>query len=252
MGRMNGRVALVTGAADGLGLAICEELAGEGATVVATDINVAGVEALATKLGNNSVGLNLDVRSEASWDSVIAEINARFGSIHTLVNNAGGQGAGTIESTDIDFYRNCMALNTDSTFIGIQKVLPLMKNDGGSIVNISSIHGIRAAAHAAAYSAAKGAVRLLTKSVALHCAQSGYKIRCNSVHPGYIGTTQVLKWVSESEDPDALMADLVSRHPVGHLGTPTDIAKGVLYLASDDSSFMTGSELVLDGGFCLM
>jgi len=126
-----------------------------------------------------------------------------------------------------------------------------MKGRGGSIINISSIHGIKAAAHAVAYTAAKGGVRLLTKSVALHCAQNGYKVRCNSVHPGYILTTQMNKWVDEQEDSAALMAELVSKHPIGFLGAPEDIAKGILYLASDDSRFVTGSELVIDGGFSL-
>ncbi len=127
-----------------------------------------------------------------------------------------------------------------------------MKQGSGSIVNVSSIHGLRAAPHAAAYTAAKGAVTMLTKSIALHCAQHGYNIRCNSIHPGYILTTQMQDWVDRQDDPEAMMAGLVAQHPIGFLGLPEDIGAGILFLASDDSRFMTGTELVMDGGFTLV
>lgn len=253
MRKLENRVALVTGAADGIGAATAEILASEGAAVVVTDINLEGARAVADRLGNNAVALTLDVCEESAWQSVMNTIKEKFGRLDILVNNAGGAGAGTIEDTTVAKFREVMRLNSDSVFIGSQLAVAIMKKTGGgSIINVSSIHGIRAAAHATAYTAAKGAVRLLTKSIALHCAENGYNIRCNSVHPGYILTTQMEKWVNEQEDPPAMMAELVSKHPIGFLGNAGDIAKGILYLASEDSRFMTGSELVLDGGFSLI
>ncbi|MFA5628492.1 MAG: glucose 1-dehydrogenase [Thiohalomonadaceae bacterium] len=251
MSKLAGKVALVTGAADGIGAAAAETLAREGAAVVITDINLEGAQALADKIGGSAVALRHDVCDEQAWRKVMEEVKSRFGHLDILVNNAGGSGSGTVEDTTPGKFSDVIRLNLESVYIGCQLAVELMKGRGGSIINISSIHGIKAAAHAVAYTAAKGGVRLLTKSVALHCAQNGYKVRCNSVHPGYILTTQMNKWVDEQEDSAALMAELVSKHPIGFLGAPEDIAKGILYLASDDSRFVTGSELVIDGGFSL-
>jgi 3(or 17)beta-hydroxysteroid dehydrogenase len=134
--------------------------------------------------------------------------------------------------------------------LGCKHAIDLMKG-GGSIINISSIHGIQAAPHEAAYSATKGAVKLLTKSVAMHCADKGYNIRCNSVHPGYIMTTMMEKWLEASDDRAALEGGLIAKHPIGFLGSPEDIAHGALYLASDEARFVTGSEMVIDGGYLM-
>lgn len=252
MNKLDGKIALITGAADGIGAAAARSLAGQGATIIATDINLEGATALANTLGNNSIALALDVCDENAWGSVLATVSDRIGELDILVNNAGGSGAGNIEEISIDDYRRAMTLNADSVFIGCKLAIEVMKERGGNIINVSSIHGIRAAAHAASYTAAKGAVRLLTKSIALHCAQHGYNIRCNSIHPGYILTTQMKQWLEESENPDAAMADLLSMHPIGFLGEPDDIGNGILFLACDDSRFMTGAELVMDGGYTLV
>ena len=251
MGKLDNRIALVTGAAEGLGAAIAGELAAAGATVVITDINEEGLRSRAELIGSGVVPMLLDARDENAWKSVIDQIARRFGRLDILVNNAGGAGGGTIEDTALDFYRNTMALNVDSVFIGSKLAIELLKKSAGNIVNISSVHGIRAAGHATAYTAAKGAVTMLTKAIALHCAQQGYRIRCNSVHPGYILTTQTRKWIEEQPNAEELLHALGHVHPIGFMGDPVDVAKGVLYLASDDARFVTGSELVIDGGFCL-
>jgi NAD(P)-dependent dehydrogenase (short-subunit alcohol dehydrogenase family) len=251
---LTNKIALVTGAADGIGAACARELGALGATVVLTDINAAGAAAVAESIGANAMAIAHDVCDPAAWQAVMDTIGTRYGKLDILVNNAGGAGGGTIESTELDFYHNCMTLNVDSVFIGCKLAIELMRQQpqgGGSIINIASIHGLRGAPHAAAYTAAKGAVTMLTKSVARHCAMQGYNIRCNSVHPGYILTTQLQSWIDSNENPAAVMQELVSKHPIGFLGAPTDIAKGVAYLASDDARFVTGSELVIDGGFCL-
>ena len=252
MSKLAGKIALVTGAADGIGAAASRALAAEGATVVVTDIDPIGREKLAAELGNDAWACDLDVREASAWRAVLAEVKARDGGLDILVNNAGGGGAGTLEDTSIEDFQNAIKLNLDSVFIGAKLAVELMKDSGGNIINISSIHGIRAAAHALAYSAAKGGVKLLTKAVALHCAQHGYNIRCNSIHPGYILTTQMKDWIAEQNNPEEMMAGLVAQHPIGFLGEPKDIAAGIVFLASDDARFMTGSELVMDGGFCLI
>lgn len=253
MNRLNDKIVLVTGAADGIGAAAGRELAAAGATLILTDINLEGVQQVARSIGPKAVAMELNVCDPGAWQKVLDDVVSEHGKLDVLVNNAGGAGAGTIEDISIDDYRNAMTLNIDSVFIGSKLAIEKMKTSGGgNIINVSSIHGIRAAAHAASYSAAKGAVRLLTKSVALHCAEKGYNIRCNSIHPGYILTTQMIDWVNKAEDPGAVMADLVSKHPIGFLGQPEDIGKGIVFLASDDSRFMTGQELVMDGGFTLI
>jgi NAD(P)-dependent dehydrogenase (short-subunit alcohol dehydrogenase family) len=256
MDRVKGKIALVTGGADGIGAATARLLAAEGATVVVTDINREGAEALADELGG--MGIAHDAGSEADWHHAIRLVRERYGRLDVLVNNAGiGAGIGDIEHQTLEDYHKVMRVTCDSVFIGSKCAIELMKGQGsamaggGSIVNVSSIHGIKAAAHEAAYSAAKGAVRLLTKSVALHCARNGYRIRSNSVHPGYILTTQMIAWMERSDNSAGVRAALLAQHPIGFLGQPQDIANGILYLASEESRFMTGSELVIDGGYTL-
>lgn len=252
MHKLDNKIAIVTGAADGIGAAACKAMAAAGAVIVATDINLEGAQALADSLGNNAIALSLDVCDEDHWQAVINSTLETFGRLDILVNNAGGAGAGSIEDVSVDDYKNSMRLNADSVFIGSKFAIEAMKGTGGNIINVSSIHGIRAAAHAASYSAAKGAVRLLTKSIALHCAQNNYNIRCNSIHPGYVLTTQMLAWIDGMEDSEAALAELVAKHPIGFLAEPEDIGNGILFLASEDSRFMTGTELVMDGGFELI
>ena len=154
-------------------------------------------------------------------------------------------------SNPVQEFRDAMRLNLESTFIGSQLAVEIMKGTGGSIINVSSVLGLRASWHATAYGPAKAAVRMLTKCVALHCAENRYNIRCNSVHPGYILTRQTKKWFDEQPNGAELLADVIRKHPIGFLGDPADIAKGILYLASDDARFITGAELVIDGGFTM-
>ena len=252
MGKLTGRIAVVTAAADGIGAATAEALASEGAIVVVTDINQAGAEAMAAKIGGQALGLHHDAGDEQHWQRVMNTVKERFGRLDVLVNNAGGSGAGTIEDIKPQVFRDALRLNLESTFIGCQLAVEIMKGaGGGSIINVSSVLGLRASWHATAYGPAKAAVRMLTKCVALHCAENRYKIRCNSVHPGYILTKQTKKWFDEQPNGAELLADVVRKHPIGFLGDPADIAKGIVYLASDDARFVTGTELVIDGGFTM-
>lgn len=252
MGRVDGKVALVTGAAKGIGRETAILLAREGARVALTDLDEesgAKVAAEITAAGGEALFLSQDVADEASWQATLKTVVARFGALHILVNNAGIGIGGTVEDTSLEDWRKLMSINLDGVFLGIKHAIGAMKATGGSIINLSSIEGIIGDPNLAAYNASKGGVRILTKSAALHCAQSGYGIRVNSVHPGYIWTPMVEKYLDETEDPAGNKEGLVSLHPLGRLGRPSEIAAGILYLASDESAFTTGSELVIDGGY---
>lgn len=253
MGRVQGKVALITGAAKGIGREAALLLAREGARVAVTDVDEAEgrkvTEAIAAA-GGEALFLKQDVADESQWQAVIAAVVERFGALNILVNNAGVALAGSVEETSLEDWRWLMSINLDAVFLGTKHAILAMKETGGgSIVNISSIEGIIGDPNLAAYNASKGGVRIFTKSAALHCARAGYKIRVNSVHPGYIWTPMVEGFLNETEDPAAGKEGLVALHPIGRLGVAGDIANGILYLASDESSFMTGSELVIDGGY---
>ena len=260
MGRVSGKIALVTGGASGIGRGCAEALAAEGATVVVTDVqNALGQETVAAikAAGGQAVYMTQDVTSEDVWIETIAAIKAQFGRLDILVNNAGiGIGGPITEMTLADFRRQ-QAINVEGVFLGVKHGLPLMRaSGGGSVINISSVAGMVGSPNLAAYSATKGAVRLFTKSVALECAALKDGVRVNSVHPGIIETPI---WDSISAgigigplpgganriDLDAITT--IST-PLGVKGFPKDIALGVLYLASDDSRYVTGTELIIDGG----
>jgi len=253
MKRMQNKVALITGASLGLGRAAAKMLAREGARIVATDVKEEEGEALAAEIaadGGEAIFLTHDVASEADWRRVIDSALARFGRLDVLVNNAGIGVGGTVEETTLETWRALMAINLDGVFLGTKFGIEAMKRaGGGSIVNLSSIEGLIGDPNLAAYNASKGGVRIFTKSAALHCAKAGYKIRVNSIHPGYIWTPMVENYLAAQPDPAAAKAAIEALHPVGHLGEPDDIAYGVLYLASDESKFITGAELVIDGGY---
>lgn len=256
MGRVSGKIALVTGAGLGLGRASAKRMAREGAHVVVTDIGADDLAETARLIGavGGSVEQHLlDVRSEADWDRVTAAVAAAHGGLDILVNNAGIAPIGTIESCDMDQWRACMAVNADGVFLGCKAAVSLMKGRGaGSIINLSSIDGIIGEADLAAYCASKGAVRTLTKAVAVHCAERGYGIRCNSIHPGYIWTPQTENYLAGLGRLAEERAKAQVRHPIGRLGRPEDIANMVLYLASDESTFVTGAEMVVDGGYLMV
>ncbi len=253
MKRVENKVALVTGAGLGLGRACAMMLAREGAKVMVTDLKESEGRAVADEIveaGGEAMFMRQDVSSEADWDATIAATVRRFGRLDILVNNAGVALGGDVEKTTLAQWRALMAVNLEGVFLGTQRAVAAMKGSGGgSIINLSSIEGLIGDPNLAAYNASKGGVRIFTKSAALHCAQSGYKIRVNSVHPGYIWTPMVENYLASQSDPAAAKAFLTGLHPVGHLGEPDDIAYGILYLASNESKFVTGAELVIDGGY---
>jgi len=253
MKRVAGKVALVTGAGLGLGRACAKMLAREGAKLIVSDIKEEEGRLIADEIveaGGEAMFVRHDVASEADWDAAIAAAVRRFGRLDILVNNAGVALGADVETTTLAQWRTLMAVNLDGVFLGTRRAIAAMrKAGGGSIVNLSSIEGLIGDPNLAAYNASKGGVRIFTKSAALHCAKAGYKIRVNSVHPGYIWTPMVEHYLSTQPDPAAAKAYLASLHPLGHIGEPDDIAYGVLYLASDESKFVTGAELVIDGGY---
>lgn len=249
MGRVDGKVVVVTGAASGLGRASAALLAQEGARVVLTDVNAGKGAEAAAEIGGEAVFMTHDVTSEDDWRRVIADTVERFGRLDVLVNNAGIAVSKDIEHTTLEEWRAVHAVNADGPFLGCREAVAAMKESGGgSIVNISSIAGMIGAHNLAAYCASKASVRLLTKSVALHCARKGYNIRCNSVHPSFVDTPMVGKMIDEARDPGKMAEGLRYAAPLGRLGRPEDVAAMVLYLAGDESSFTTGAEMVVDGG----
>ncbi len=256
-GRVAGKKALVTGAAQGLGAATARLLAGEGAQVLLTDVNGAGAEREAAGINeaHGSVvacAMQHDVTSEADWIAAIDLASAAMGGLSVLVNNAGIVVEGSVEDLSLDDWHRGMSVNTDSVFLGSKHALPLMREcQPASIINLSSIAGLIAAPKFSNYNASKAAVWLLSKSVALHCAHQGWDIRCNSIHPAFI-RTPILQDLMGGRDEESILGKLRKQIPIGRLGEPDDVAHAVLYLASDESRFMTGAELKLDGGISAM
>lgn len=244
-GRIAGKTAFVTGGASGLGLDIVRRFVAEGASVIIADIDAAAGEALAAELGQRFV--KLDVSNEGDWLAALGPCDR----IDILVNNAGITTMGSIEDLTLAAFRHEFAVDVDGVFLGCKHIIPKMKDHGGSVINMSSMCGVRAQADLAGYNAAKAAVTHLTKSVALHYAAKGYGIRCNSVHPGAIHTAMIDKVMAQVDDPEALYAGFVATHPVGRLGKPEEVSSIVLYLASDESAFATGAEFRIDGGSSL-
>lgn len=254
--RVAGRVAIVSGGASGIGRASAIRLAQEGAAVVVTDIQdgpgkdvVAEIEAA----GGSAEFIHHDVTSEDEWIAVVAAVMAKHGRLDVLVNNAGiGIGSSIVEMSLADWQRQ-QAINLDGVFLGIKHCIPPMRDTGGgSIINMSSVAGLKGSARLAGYNATKGGVRLLTKGVALECAQNRWNVRVNSIHPGIIDTPIWGTVVAGSLRPDGEPLDLTALAetavPTGVLGQAADIANGVLFLASDESSYITGTELVIDAG----
>ena len=244
--RVAGKVALVSGAARGIGAATAKLLAQEGAAVVLGDVletegrqTAAGIVAA----GGRATFMPLDVTRADSWQQVIAAAVAAYGKLDVLVNNAGISGRAAVGETDVETWERVMEINGKGVFLGTKLAIPeLRKAGGGSIINISSIYGIVGSETSAAYHASKGAVRIFTKAAAIQYAAEG--IRVNSVHPGFVDSPMTAANHALPEVHNLR----ISRTPLGRMGTPEDIAAGILYLASDESAFVTGSELVIDGG----
>ena len=256
MGRVENKIALITGAAQGLGAETAKILTKEGASVVLTDINADGVRHVADEINSadsdKAIAFEQDVSSESGWQQTIEATRDRFGRLDILVNNAGIGSIGSVEDETLETWRHLHAVDLDSVFLGCKYGIPWMADGrGGSIVNVSSISGIIAGHNLAAYNSAKAAVRHLSKSVALHCAHEGNNIRCNSVHPAFIDTP-ILDGLVSGPDRQAALDKLGRQIPLGRVGQPEDVAYAVLYLASDESQFVTGTEIRIDGGISAM
>ena len=245
-GRLAGKVALITGAASGIGRATAALFHEQGAKVAASDRNEVGLKALKA---NADLTLVQDVTDEARWRAVVDEVVAAFGRLDILVNSAGIGTLGNIETTTLADWRRVITVNAEGTFLGCREAVRAMKETGGgSIVNLSSVAGIIGDASSLAYCASKGAVRLLTKSAALHCARAGLGIRVNSVHPSFAETPMVLEGIARARDPERIRAGLMRAAPMGRMGKAEEVANMILFLASDESSFTTGAEFMVDGG----
>lgn len=243
MGKLDGKVCIVTGAARGIGEAIARAFHQEGAKVVLTDVLENELGALAAELGQT--GRVHDVADEEGWAALVKTVEKDFGRLDVLVNNAGFGWLRKVTQIELAEWRRLMAVNLDGTFLGLKHCIPLMeRSGGGAIVNMSSMYGTVGNSQTAAYCASKGGVTMLSKAVALECAEAGTGIRVNSIHPGYVSTPSVAETLND-EQRDTLRA----LHPMGRLADPMEIARAVVFLVSDDSSFMTGSELAVDGGF---
>jgi len=249
MGRVEGKIALITGGASGIGFAAAKLLLDEGAKVVLTDREQALSASALVPLAHRASIRSLDVTREADWVAVTDAVAAEFGRIDIVVNCAGVVLLKDVETTTLEEWRALMSVNLDGTFLGCKHAVRIMKDrGGGSIVNMSSVAGIIGAGNLAAYSASKGGVRLLTKSVALHCARKGHNIRCNSVHPSFVETPMLRSMIASARDPEKLEDNFMHAAPLGRLAQADEVARTILFLASDESAFTTGAELVIDGG----
>ena len=243
-GRVAGKIALVTGGGSGLGAADCAVLAREGATVVVTDIALDSAQQVADRIGTGAVALALNVASEEAWLAVIAEVDRRFGRLDILVNNAGIVQMADCEDVTLDQFRRVNSIMSEGVFLGCKYAMPLLKRaENASIINMSSTGALLGYPIFFAYSAAKGAVRSMTKSIAIMCQEKGYRIRCNSVHPGAIETPMVQEAEGRVGQEQPVATGVL---PAGAKGAPEDVANMILYLASDESRFVTGAEFVID------
>ena len=244
--RLKNKVALITGGAQGLGKEMAKSMIKEGARVIISDINEDVLQKTAEEISCDH--LVLDVTNKDQWQEVITKIKDDIGSLNILVNNAGMGGGGDVESTDIELWDLVHKVNLDSVFLGCKFAIPLMRDSGnGSIINISSMSGIVASHNTSAYNSSKAAVRHLSKSVALHCAKSTNLVRCNSLHPVFTRTAMVQSMIDAAPERN-IEQKLINQIPIRRLAEPIDIANAAVFLASDEASFITGTELIVDGG----
>lgn len=249
-----GKIAFITGGASGIGAATARKFIAEGASVVVADLQEDKGTALARTLGGNALFLRLDVTSEESWAGAIDAAHKRFGRLTTVVNSAGISIPATIEDETLAGFRKTIAVNLEGTFLGCKfGVAALKKEKGAAIVNVASTLGARAGAVFPSYAASKGGVRLLTRAVAIHCAEQGYDIRVNAILPGAIHTEMVEGYIAAGiaagSTRDAVIQGFASVHPMKRLGKPEEPANAIAYLASDEAGFITGADLPVDGGY---
>ena len=251
MGRVADKVVLITGGASGIGRATAELMAREGAMVVLTDLQDQGgaeVVAAIADAGGEAAYHHHDVTEEADWVKIVETVQSDHGALDVLVNNAGiGSSGVPVDELQLESWRGTLSVNLDGVFLGVKHGVGAMKESGGVIINISSVAGFIGLPNMAAYAASKGGVRSLTKAVAIECAARGLKIRVNSVHPGFIDTPMVGGAIQRG-GPER-RETILNSQPTGEMGRPEDIAEGILYLASDAAKFVTGSEMVIDGGY---
>ena len=254
MARLNEKIAIVTGGGNGIGRAVCRRFVREGAKVTVADINVENGTSVANELGDDGHFFQLDVRNEDDWQSIINNVIKRHGRLDILVNNAGILATTkhqSIDDVEVEEWRTVQGVNVEGVFLGCRAAVKVMKQQktGGAIVNLSSIAGLIASPKLVAYGASKGAVRQMTKSIAIDCANKRYRIRCNSVHPGFVMTDmgKGAAYMGDGDPKEQLKAR-INATPMGVEGLPDDIANGILFLASDEARYVTGAELVIDGG----
>ena len=245
--RLAGKTILITGGASGIGLATAQRALAHGAHVAIGDVDAAAGE----RAARETPGLHfvrLDVTSDASWANAMDDVRTRFRRVDGVVNSAGIFIIGDVETISLEDWRRTHSVNVDGVFLGCRHAVLAMKGHGGSIVNMSSVSGIVGGHNVVAYNSSKGAVRLLTKSVALHCTKKRYGIRCNSVHPTFVDTPMFRDTVAAARDPERIRNALLAQVPLGRPAEPREIADLIVYLLSDESAFVTGAELVIDGG----
>jgi len=250
MNRVKGKVCVVSGAARGLGLAAAQALLEEGAKVMITDLDAVAGRQEAERLGADAAFMTQDVTREADWNETLDAAIERWGRLDILVNNAGIASLVDVEALSLQLWRRTLEVNLSGVFLGTQAAIARMKRHGGSIINIASIEGIIGEGALPAYNASKGGVRIFSKSAAIHCARNGLKIRVNNLCPGFAQTQMVSDALAslEPQQAQAFAEKTLARIPMGRFARPSEIAAAIVFLASDESSYVTGSDLVVDGG----
>jgi len=250
--RLAGKIAFISGGASGIGEASARRFVAEGACVVIGDLNTERAAAVVAELGSAARYVPLDVTQENSWREAIAAVDSLHGRLDVLVNSAGISIAGDIENCDYEMWQRHHRINADGVFLGCKYGLGFMKDTtrAGAIVNLSSTLGLRAHGDFVAYGASKAAVWSITRSVALHCCQKSYPIRCNAIHPGATMTPMMQGVLDGASDPAQMQEILAAGHPMKRIGQPEELASAILFLASDEASFITGVSLPVDGGYC--
>ena len=251
MGRMDGKVALVTGGAEGIGATVGRMIVEEGGSVMLCDLQIDKAKALASELGDRADAFELDVRSVEQWDEAVKATVERFGKLTVLCNIAGISEPGTISDGTLDVWERTIDINLNGPFYGCRAAIPAMEASGEpcAIVNIGSMIALRAASFVAAYSASKAGLLGLTRSIALDCAERGVPIRANMVHPGAIRTPMYNRYkYSGADEPENIEAGMAATHPMNRIGEPEEVARAVVFLASDEASFTTGVDFTVDGG----